>query len=123
MDNLKKTAVRTGIVLTGICGIVLLGGGKIMSGTMVIATTFLIVSPTWRNRFPRWARAGLLCVVFGLVIWNISTTDLPDLSNVSPDKAGVCLPPHTEMFPRTGITFVDQLAVILAAFLEQAEPF
>lgn len=122
MNTLKKTAIRTGIVLTGTCGVVLLGGGKIVSGTMLIATTFLMVSPLWRHRIPRWIHIALLCLVFGLVAWNISTTDLPGTSNVMVAGAEGCQQPHAEMFPRTGIRFVDQMALILAGFLDQAQP-
>lgn len=121
MDTFKKTATWTGVVLTALCGIVLLGGGKIVSGTLLIATAFLMVSPLWRHKTPRWARAGLLCSVFGLVIWNISTTDLPAESNVSTGMVVASSPPHADTFPRTGVKLVDQAAFILAGFLDQAQ--
>lgn len=122
MNTLKKTAIWTGIVLTGVCGVVLLGGGKIISGMLLIATTFLMVSSLWRRRIPLWVRVALLCVVFGLVGWNISTTDLPAPVDVSTDMTTVCHAPHTDMFERTGVKFVDQMALILASFLDQAQP-
>ncbi|MFI5622356.1 hypothetical protein ACIA03_02720 [Nocardioides sp. NPDC051685] len=121
MDAFKKSAIWTGVVLTALCGIVLLGGGKIVSGTLLIATTFLMVSPLWRHKTPRWARVGLLCLVFGLVIWNISTTDLPGDSDMSTGMVTACPPPDVDIFARTGVRFVDQAAHILSAFLDQAQ--
>ncbi|MGP4110351.1 hypothetical protein ACTWP5_05470 [Streptomyces sp. 4N509B] len=119
MDNLRKTATRTGIALTGLCGVVLLGAGKVQSGTLLIATTFVMVLPVRRPRLPRWARVGLLCAVFVMVAWNISTTDLPTPPN---ELVTSCPNEHTETYTKTGFTFLDQVIYLFRSFLSQAEP-
>ncbi len=119
MDNLKKIAMWTGIVFTGLCGVVLLGGGKVVSGTLLIATTFIMVLPVRRPKLPRWARVGLLCAVFGVVIWNISTTDLPTPSN---QMVMSCANEHADTYTSTGFKFLDQVTYIFNSFLSQAEP-
>jgi hypothetical protein len=115
MDTLKKTLMWTGIVVTGLCGIVLLGGGKVTSGTLLIATTFGMMLPIGQ-RLPRWARIGLVCAVFGLVIWNISTTDLP-----APGMAEACTSGPADLPASTGVKFLDQVRDIFNGFVSQAE--
>ncbi|MBB5804846.1 hypothetical protein F4560_004614 [Saccharothrix ecbatanensis] len=119
MDTLKKMAMRTGIVLTGLCGVVLLGGGKVASGTLLIAMTFIMVLPVRRHKLPGWARAGLICAVFGAVIWNISTTELPDPSN---RMVMACADESLNTYTPTGFKFLDQLNLIFSSFLAQAAP-
>lgn len=119
MDIMKKVALRTGIVLTGLCGVVLLGGGKVMSGTLLIAMTFLMVLPVRWHKVPRWARAGLICAVFGVVMWNISTTELPDPSN---GMTAACANESVGANTSTGLEFLDQLTHIFDGFLAQAAP-
>ncbi|MBB5940195.1 hypothetical protein [Streptomyces zagrosensis] len=119
MDNLKKIAMWTGIILTGLCGVMLLGGGKVMSGTLLIATAFIMVLPVRRPKVPRWARIGLICAVFGVVIWNISTTDLPNPSN---GMAMSCDNEHADTYTSTGFKFLDQVTYIFSDFLSQAAP-
>ncbi|THV40184.1 hypothetical protein [Glycomyces buryatensis] len=119
MDTLKKIAMWTGIVITGLCGVVLLGGGKVGSGTLLIATTFIMVLPVRQHKLPRWARVGLICAVFGVVIWNISTTDLPDPSNV---MVAACGNEAADTYTPTGFKFWDQVTYIFSGFLAQAAP-
>ncbi|MEO3756343.1 hypothetical protein [Streptomyces sp. B6B3] len=118
MDNLKKIAKWAGIVFTGLCGVVLLGGGKVTSGILLIATAFIMVLPVRRPMLPRWAWVGLICAVFGVVIWNISTTDLPNSSNVM--MAG-CANENSDTYTSTGFKFLDQVTHIFRGFLSQAE--
>jgi hypothetical protein len=126
MDILKKTAMWTGIVLTGLCGVVLLGGGKVVSGTLLIAMAFTMVlsvrrpvRPAERRRLPRWVGGALICAVFGVVIWNISTTDLPAPSS----GMGACNSASAEgAHSSTGIKFFDQVADIFDGFVSQADP-
>lgn len=117
MEIVRKTAVWTGIVLIGLCGIVLLGGGKIMSGTLLVITAFVMVLPIWRHRALRWSMAVLTGAIFGLVIWNISTTELPGRS----DGMVVACTDSAVDVPSTGIEFFDQVAYIVSGFLSQAE--
>jgi hypothetical protein len=119
METLKKIAMWTGIVLTGLCGIVLLGGGKVGSGTLLIATTFIMVLPVRRHKLPRWARVGLICAVFAVVISNISTTELPDPSN---GMVVACDNESADTYTSTGFKFLDQLTYIFNVFLSQAAP-
>jgi hypothetical protein len=119
MDNLKKIAMRTGIVLTGLCSIVLLGGGKVQSGTLLFATTFIMVLPAKRPKLPSWAQVGLICAVFGVVILNISTTDLPHSSN---GMVMSCANEHADTYTQTGFKFLDQVTYIFSGFLSQAAP-
>lgn len=119
MDTLKKTAMWTGMVLTGLCGVVLLGGGKVGSGALLIATTFLMVRPVRRPQLPRWVRVGLIVAVFGVVISNISTTELPDPSNAMVMRCG---DEHTDTYTSTGFKFLDQVTYIFSGFLAQAAP-
>ena len=118
MDTLRKAAAWTGIVLAGACGVVLLGGGKIGSGILLIATTFVMVLPAWR-RLPGWARASVLVAVLAVVAANVSTTPLPGSSTglVTP-----CGDEAATTFTPTGIRFLDQLRYILDSFLTQAAP-
>lgn len=118
METVKKIAMWAGIVFTGLCGIVLLGGGKIMSGTMLVTLTFVMLLPVWRRGVPLWARAGLICVLFGVVIWNISTTDLPAPSN---DMKVACTTDERATSPSTGFKFLDQVTHIFNSFTSQAE--
>jgi hypothetical protein len=117
MNTLKKIAKWTGVVLIGACGVVLLGGGKITSGTLMIVTAFLLVVLAGKHLVPRWIGIVLVCAVLGLVAWNISTTDLP--GEVS-GNAMAC----TEVVdtPETGIKFLDQVLYIFGGFAAQAEP-
>ncbi|SDE53412.1 hypothetical protein [Glycomyces harbinensis] len=119
MDKFKTVAVWTGIVVIGLCGVVLLGGGKVMSGTLMVATAFILALPVKRHRLPRWVRVVLLGVVFAMVAWNISTTDLPDPSHMM--VAG-CVDESASTYTRTGITFLDQVLYIFSGFLAQAAP-
>lgn len=118
METVRKTAIWTGIVLIGLCGIVLLGGGKIVSGTLLVITAFVMVLPIWRHTSLRWLMAVLTCAIFGLVIWNISTTDLPAPSD---GMVVACTESAMEVPPSTGIKFFDQVAYIFSGFLSQAE--
>jgi hypothetical protein len=118
MDKLKKTAMWTGIVVIGLCGVVLLGGGKVTSGTLMVTTAFLLVLPFGPRKLPRWLGVALLCAVFALVIWNISTTELPD-----PSRGMVaCGNEVSELYSPTGIEFLDQVMYIFSGFLAQAAP-
>ncbi|MER7557959.1 hypothetical protein ABTZ46_13520 [Nocardioides sp. NPDC126508] len=117
MENVKKIALWTGIVFTGLCGIVLLGGGKIVSGSTLVTLTFVMLLPAWR-RIPLWGRAGLICVLFALVCWNISTTEIPDPSN---DMVTVCSTDEDVSVPSTGFKFLDQVMLIFNGFTAQAE--
>ncbi|MDA1361745.1 hypothetical protein O1R50_19105 [Glycomyces luteolus] len=119
MDTFKKTAMWTGIVITGLCGVVLLGGGKVQSGTLLTATAFILALPVKRHRLPLWARIGLICAVFGLVALNISTTELPGSAN---GMAAACGDEVADTYTPTGIEFVDQVSYIFAGFLAQAAP-
>lgn len=118
MGNFKKAAMWTGIVVTALCGVVLLGGGKVVSGTLLIATAFIMVRPIRRLKLPLWARIGLLCAVYGLVALNISTTDLPLSSN---GMVMACGSEAADGFTPTGIKFWDQVRWIFSSFLAQAE--
>lgn len=120
METVKKVALWAGIVLTGVCGIVLLGGGKIVSGTMLVTLTFVMLLPAWR-RISIWVRVGLIVVLFGLVTWNISTTDLRPPSDETTMNGG-CVDEGADIFPITGIKFVDQVGQIVGGFITQAEP-
>ncbi|HEY1176349.1 MAG TPA: hypothetical protein VGF17_09335, partial [Phytomonospora sp.] len=60
MQSFKRTAMWTGIALTGACGVVLLGGGKIVSGTLLIITAFTMALLVGRDKIPIWARVVLL---------------------------------------------------------------
>lgn len=119
MDTFKKIAMWTGIVLTGMCGVVLLGGGKVISGTLLIVTTLVMVRPATRYKPPRWVSVVLICAVFGVVTWNISTTELP---NDSFHSTVACESEGVNMFERTGYKFLDQVTRILGSFLAQAAP-
>ncbi|GAB3764951.1 hypothetical protein [Microlunatus parietis] len=119
METVKKIAAWTGIVLTGLSGIVLLGGGKVTSGALLIATSFILVRPIRRLALPGWARAGLICAVFAVVIWNISTTELPNPSN---DRAVSCARESAFAVTPTGFTFLDQVIYIVSTFVAQAAP-
>jgi ribose/xylose/arabinose/galactoside ABC-type transport system permease subunit len=117
MDTLKKTAMWTGIVVTGLLGVVLLGGGKVSSGTLLVITAFVMSLPFWRHRLPLWVRIVLICAVFALVISNISTTDLPVAS------AGMMTCSELAYTPTpTGFKFLDQVNYIFSSFLAQAAP-
>lgn len=119
MGTFKKTAMWTGIVVTGLCGVALLGGGKVMSGTLLIATAFIMVRPIRQLKLPRWARIGLLCAVFAVVAWNISTTELPDPSN---SMVTACGNEVADTYTPTGLKFLDQVTYIFSSFLAQAAP-
>ncbi|MEU5155995.1 hypothetical protein [Glycomyces sp. NPDC021274] len=119
MDTFKKTAMWTGIVVTGLCGIVLLGGGKVTAGTLLVATAFILALPVKRHRLPLWVRIALICVVFALVISNISTTEIPDPSH---GMVMACGDEVADTYSPTGIKFLDQVSYIFAGFLAQAAP-
>ncbi|WP_026929423.1 hypothetical protein [Glycomyces tenuis] len=119
MTTFKKTAMWTGIVLTGLFGVVMLGGGKIWSGTLLIATAFIMVLPFWRDRLPRWVRAVLICAVFAVVIANISTTTLPGSSG---GMVTACGDEAADTYTSTGFEFLDQVLYIFDGFVSQAQP-
>jgi hypothetical protein len=119
MGTFKKIAMWTGIVLTGMCGVVLLGGGKIGSGILLITTAFVMALLVGRSKLPVWVRVMLLCVIFGLVIWNISTTEIPDPSD--PIAMG-CGDEFAFAYTPSGIKFLDQVVRIFNSFLAQAAP-
>jgi hypothetical protein len=119
MDTLKKTAMWAGIVFTGSCGVVLLGGGKVTSGTLLVATAFIMVISIGRRKLPLWVRIALICAVYVLVIWNISTTELPASSN---GMVMSCVDEHADSFTPTGFEFWDQVRYIFSGFLAQAAP-
>lgn len=119
MGTIKKTAMWTGIVLTGMFGVVLLGGGKIVSGTLLIATAFVMALLVGRSKLPVWVRVVLLCAVFGLVIWNISTTELPDPSD---PMAAACGDELAFAYEPSGFEFLDRVVHIFNGFLAQAAP-
>lgn len=119
MHTFKKIAMWTGIVLTGLCGIVLLGGGKITSGTLLVVTAFVMALLVGRSKIPVWLRVVLLCAVFALVIWNISTTEIPDPSD--PIAMG-CGEELAFEYEPSGVKFLDQVVRIFNAFLAQAAP-
>ncbi|GAA2273851.1 hypothetical protein GCM10009853_029650 [Glycomyces scopariae] len=115
MDTLKKSAKWTGIVLIGLLGVVLLGGGKVTSGTLLVATAFIAALPVRRHRLPLWVRIALICAVFALVAWNISTTDLPG-------SGAMTCTENSETFAPTGVKFIDQFLHIVNGFIAQAAP-
>jgi hypothetical protein len=119
MDNLKKTAMWTGIAVTGLCGVILLGGGKVQSGTLLIVMTFLMAMPGRQHRLPLWLRVGLICAVFGVVAWNISTTELPAPMN---GMGMACGYETADFYSPTGIKFLDQVMYIFSGFVAQAAP-
>jgi len=119
MDTFKTVAMWTGIVITGACGVVLLGGGKVMSGTLLIATAFILALSVRQHRLHRWVRVGLVCAVYGLVIWNISTTELPNSSNI---MVAACSDESAFTYTPTGFRFLDQVTYIFGHFLAQAAP-
>ena len=119
MHTLKKIAMWTGIVLTGMCGVVLLGGGKITSGALLVTTAFVMALLVGRNKVHVWIRVVLLCAIFGLVGWNISTTELPGSTE---GMVMVCGTERDEPRPSTGFKFLDQLIYIGDGFLSQAAP-
>ncbi|MEU6247842.1 hypothetical protein [Glycomyces sp. NPDC047010] len=118
MGTFKKTAMWTGIVLTGLCGIVLLGGGKIVSGSLLIVTAFVMALLVGRSKIPVWLRAVILCAIFALVIWNISTTELPDPN----DPIAMGCGELAFDYEPSGIKFLDQVVRIFNSFLAQAAP-
>lgn len=109
---LKKTMIWIGIILTGLCGVVLFGGDKITSGIMLIVTMIIMILPIKQNKILRRVRIGFVCVVLCLVIWNISTTDLPGDFPFIPSTGEV-----SDAYS-TGIRFLDQLIHIFKGFLE-----
>ncbi|GAA1695719.1 hypothetical protein GCM10009830_49560 [Glycomyces endophyticus] len=120
MDILKKTALWTGIVLLGMCGVVLLGGGKITSGILLIVVAFALVLTVGRRRLPLWgnvALTALVLVVLGLVAWNVSTTDLPPKGV---EAAMACS--EAVDYPSTGVRLFDQAVYIFNGFAAQAAP-
>jgi hypothetical protein len=117
MDKFKKIAMWTGIVLIGVCGVILLGGGKIVSGTLLVTTAFLMMLPSGPRKLPLWIGIPLLCAIFALVAWNISTTQLPD-----PSGMVACGHEISDIYSPTGIEFVDQVMYIFSGFLAQAAP-
>ncbi|THV24524.1 hypothetical protein [Glycomyces paridis] len=119
MDTLKKTAKWTGIVAIGMCGVVLLGGGKVVSGTLLVATAFILALPVKRHRLPLWFRIALVFAVFALVAWNISTTDLPVQAS---GMVTTCGNEAADGFTPTGFKFWDQVRYIFNGFLAQAAP-
>lgn len=118
MDILTKAATWTGVALTAVCGVVLLGGGKVTSGTLLIATAFVMVLPV-RHRLPRAVRVALLCAVLAVVVVNVSTTELPGSAD---GMVAACGDEAASTFTPTGHRFLDQLRYILGNFLAQAAP-
>ncbi|GAA2127095.1 hypothetical protein [Glycomyces algeriensis] len=118
MDKFKRIAMWTGIVLIGVCGVILLGGGKIVSGTLLVTTAFLMALPSGPRKLPLWIGIPVLCGVFALVAWNISTTELPDTSH----GMVMCGDEISDLYSPTGIEFVDQVMYIFSGFLAQAAP-
>jgi hypothetical protein len=119
MSLLRKVAMWAGIALTGMCGVVLLGGGKIGSGILLIATTFIMALLVGRARLPIWVRVVVLCAVFGLVILNISTTEIPDPSDPIAMSCGEEL---AFDYQPSGVKLLDQAVRILNVFLAEAAP-
>jgi hypothetical protein len=107
------------VVVTASCGVVLLGGGKVTSGTLLVATAFFLALPVRQHRIPRWVSVGLVCVVLALVVWNISTTELPPPSNAM--VAG-CADEVAFTYTPSGFKFLDQVTYIFSQFLAQAAP-
>ncbi|WP_199615063.1 hypothetical protein [Paenibacillus alkalitolerans] len=108
----NKTMKWIGIILTGLCGVVLLGGDKVTSGILLIVTMIIMLLPIKQNKILCWVRLGFVCVMFCLVIWNISTTELPG------DRfAKIQNGPPNETYS-TGFRFLDQLIHIFKGFLE-----
>nr|BFF24883.1 hypothetical protein GCM10025732_28480 [Glycomyces mayteni] len=64
-------------------------------------------------------RVVLLCAVFALVAWNISTTELP---NPSDPLAMGCGEELAFDYEPSGFTFLDQVVRIFNVFLAQAAP-
>lgn len=119
MGLLRKAAMWAGIALTGMCGIVLLGGGKIGSGILLIATTFIMALLVGRSRLPIWVRVVLLCAVFGVVLLNISTTEIPDPSDPIAMSCGEEL---AFEYQPSGVKLLDQAVRIFNVFLAEAAP-
>jgi hypothetical protein len=118
MGTFKKTAKWTVIVVTGLVGIVLLGGGKIQSGSLLIFAAFALAVPK-RHRLPLWVRIGLLCALYGMVAWNISTTEIPDPSDGLRVSCGTEV---ADWDAPTGITLLDKAFYIFSTFAAQAAP-
>jgi hypothetical protein len=118
MDTLKKAAKWAIIVVTGLLGIILLGGGKIQSGTLMVFAAFALAVPN-RHRLPVWVRLGLLCALYALVTWNVSTTELPNDAN---DMWGSCEPEVAGFYAPTGIGLLDRAFYIFSVFVAQAAP-
>ena len=120
----KKTMKWIGIILTGIWGIVWLGGDKITSGTLLVIVTIVMILPISQNKTLHWLRIGFICIVFCLVIWNITTTELPGdhffrpTPFFRPDPSAANPSEITEEGYSTGIRFFDQVIHIFKGFLE-----
>jgi hypothetical protein len=103
-SNYKFTKIMKwiGIILTGLSGVVWLGGNKIGAGFLLIFTMIFMVLPIKHNKTLRRIRIGFACLVFCLVIWNITQTEIPS------DYDGYS----------TGIRFFDQVLLIFNGFLK-----
>lgn len=89
-----------GVVLIGICVIVLLGANKITSSIVLTATAIIILLPIGARKWLTWCRVAFVLAAFAFVLWNISTTEYPP------------------MYYHTGFKFFDQLLYIFDVFLE-----
>jgi hypothetical protein len=118
MGTFKKTVKWTVIVVTGLVGIVLLGGGKIHSGSLMTFAAFALAVPV-KHRLPLWVRIGLLCALYGMVTWNISTTEIPDVANGMRASCGTEV---ADWYAPTGIALLDKAFYIFSVFAAQAAP-
>ncbi|WP_112135824.1 hypothetical protein [Glycomyces dulcitolivorans] len=118
MSTFRTVAMWTGVAVIASCGVILLGGGKVVSGALMIATAFTLALTVKRRGFSWWARVGLVCVVLALVAANISTTEIPDPSMA---MAAGCTETAFTATP-TGFKFLDQVILIFNHFLAQAAP-
>ena len=64
-------------VLIGICVVILLSVNKITSSIVLIAIVIVIFLPIGKSKALKWARVAFVLVSFVLILWNISTTELP----------------------------------------------
>lgn len=115
-EIVKMIFTRAGSILTGLLGIILFGGDKVASGSLLMITAVVLALPIRQNKALRLARAGFVCLVIAVVIWNISTTQVPGdpgvfmVQGYSPSPDGIAY--------RTGFRFLDQLVYIFEGFLQ-----
>lgn len=113
--KLAKILKLVGIILTGLFGIIILGGDKVTSGILLIATMIFMLLPIKQSKILRLIRIGAVCVVFSLVLWNISATELPSDNPIMGQPVDIPKPIITYS---TGVKFFDQLIHIFNGFLE-----